>query len=280
MNNQYLTMAYAAVADRSDDPDTELPVQPRRMRPQVLPGAIPEGVWRGSELGSQVEETVATGWEALDAQLPGGGWPRRSLTEVLAPQPTVLEWRLLSGALARVAAEGGELVLVGPPKHPHVPGLLRLGLDRRRLVWIQASTPAERLWVTEQMIKSDSAGAVVAWLPQARAEQIRRLQVCALGCRAPVFLCRPEAARHESSAAPLRVHARQGLDWELQLELFKRRGPSLDAPLRLPSIPGGLAAVLTPRLMKPSLLTQRMESVDAVGSPASRSRSVRQLALH
>jgi len=130
------------------------------------------------------------------------------------------------------------------------------------------------------MIKSDAAGVIVAWLPQARQEQIRRLQVCALACQAPVFLCRPEAARHESSAAPLRMHVTYGLDWELKVEIFKRRGPALDTVLRLPSIPGGLASVLTPRLLEPSRLFKRMETVDAVGSAASRRRSVQQLAVH
>ena len=262
------------------EPDWQAALPPRRGRPAVVPGEVPEGVWRGSELGTQATETLSTGWAALDAQLPGGGWPRRSLTELLAPQPGVLEWRLLGGALARAVAAGGQVILVGPPKHPHLPGLVHAGLHARQLVWIRAETPAERLWVTEQMIRSDAAGAVVAWLPQARQEQIRRLQVCALACSAPVFLCRSEAARHESSAAPLRVHATYGVDWELQVDICKRRGPSLAAPLRLPSIPGGLAAVLTPRLRTPSLLNQRMETVDAVGRPAPRVRSGRQFAVH
>lgn len=252
---------------------------PKRARPAVVPGQVPEGIWRGDELGSQSVEAVSTGWASLDAELPGGGWPRRSVSEILAPQPAVLEWRLLGGALRQLVADGGQVVLVGPPKHPHLPGLVHEGANAKQLIWIQADTPAERLWVTEQMIKSDAAGAVIAWLPQARQEQIRRLQICALGCRAPVFLCRPEAARHESSAAPLRVHASYGLDWELQLEVFKRRGPALAQPLALPSVPGGLASVLTPRLLAPSQLFKRMETID-VGSPAPRHRSVRQLAVH
>jgi protein ImuA len=260
--------------------DTEPPAPVPRARRVLAPGTFPEGVWRGSELGSEVIETVSTGWPDLDAQLPGGGWPRRSAAEILAPQPGVLEWRLLGGALAHAVAAKGQVVLIGPPKHPHLPGLVHAGLNARQLVWIRAESPAERLWVTEQMIKSDAAGAIVAWLPQARQEQIRRLQVCALACRAPVFLCRPEAVREESSAAPLRVHATYGVDWELRVEIFKRRGPSLEAPLRLPSIPGGLASVLTPRLLTPSLLKKRMETADVVGSPAPRVRSGRQLVVH
>lgn len=140
-----------------------------------------------------------------------------------------------------------------------------MGLSERQFVWVQADQPAERLWTTEQLIKSKAAGAVVAWLPKARAEQIRRLQVCAQGCEGLVFLCRPEAARHESSAAPLRVHAAAGLDWTLDVHILKRRGPTHERPLALPSIPGGLASVLTPRARR--LTHPAAEVCHAVGSP-------------
>ena len=47
--------------------------------------------------------------------------------------------------------------------------------------------------------------AVLAWLPEARPEQIRRLQVNALSSDAPAFLVRPERVGQQSSAAPLRL---------------------------------------------------------------------------
>lgn len=271
--------AAANSAWHNDEAPSETPG--RRLRAVVTPGQIPQGILRGSELGSQVAEVVSTGWPALDAELPGGGWPCRSITEILSPQPAVIEWRLLGAALRQVVAGKDQVVLIGPPKHPHLPGLVHEGLTASQLVWVQAETPVERLWVTEQMVKSNVAGVIVAWLPQARQEQIRRLQVCASACQAPVFLCRPEAARHESSAAPLRVHVGYGLDWELQVDVFKRRGPALDRQLQLPSVPSGLASVLTPRLQKPSRLFDGMETVDAVvGRTAPQHRSVQRLAVH
>lgn len=235
---------------------------------RALPSAVEAAVWRGSELGQVGDTDVCpSGWPALDAELPGGGWPTRSICEVLTAQPSVLEWRLLAPALKAVVAKGGQVVLVGPPRVPHLPGLVHEGLDERQLVWVQADKPAERLWVTEQLIKADAAGAVLAWLPQARQDQLRRLQVCAAGCAGLVFLCRPAAARHEASAAPLRVQASVTLDWELDVEVFKRRGPVHGKPLRLASVPGGLSAILTPRLRQPSRLISR-EAASAVGRPA------------
>ena len=236
-----------------------------------LPAAVERSIWRGSELSWQLDAVQPSGWATLDQELPGGGWPTRSVTEVLTAQPAVLEWRLLGPALRGVSEAGGQVVVIAPPRIPHMPGLLHAGLRDKQFILIQAETPAERLWVTEQVIKSNAAGAVVAWLAQARQEQIRRLQVCAQGCEGLVFLCRPQAARHEASAAPLRLQASVGLDWELHLDLFKRRGPAHEGTLVLPSVPGGLSAVLTPRLLAPSVLVSR-EAPHAVGSTASTGR--------
>jgi protein ImuA len=246
----------AALSWADPVPAPRPPSEPSRAVP--LPAAVDALVWRGTQLGQVATSAVCpSGWAELDAQLPGGGWPQRALSELLTTQASILEWRLLAPALRPIVAGGGQVIIVGPPLHPHVPGLVAEGLDERQLVWIQADTPAERLWVTEQVLRSNAAGAVVAWLSHARQEQLRRLQVSATGFDGPVFLCRPEAARHESSAAPLRVLASLGLDWEIELRVLKRRGPAHDEVLRLPSVPASLAAVLTPRLRRPSRLLAR-----------------------
>lgn len=231
-------------------------------------------VWRASSLGSCASPGLASGFAALDAELPGGGWPTRALSEILTPLWGVLEWRLLAPALRpllaapppravpgrgrgkRVATtatspppERRSLLLINPPRTPHLPGLAALGLPPQQLVWIAAEKPQQQLWATEQAIKADAAAAVLAWLPQARPEQIRRLQACALGSAAPVFLLRPWTARQQSSAAPLRVLVTPGTAWTLAVHLLKRRGPAHEGWLNLPSIPSELAAVLTPRML-------------------------------
>ena len=235
-----------------------------------LPPQVDAAVWRANSLGTPVTDVVTTGWPDLDIQLPGGGWPCRSVTEVLQPQPSVVEWRLLGPALRRVVNAGQTIAVVGPPKRPHLPGLRHAGLDDHQFIWVRAETPAERLWATEQLIRSNACGALLAWLPQARPEQLRRLQVCAGSCDGPVVLFRPEAARHEASAAPLRVLASFGLDWEIELSILKRKGPRHEGLLRLASIPGGLESVLTPRLRSPSQLIANRERADVLGSATPR----------
>jgi protein ImuA len=66
--------------------------------------ALHPGLWRASQMGGAAQRVTASGFEALDAQLPGGGWPHGLLTELLLPQAGVGELRLLAPALAAVAA--------------------------------------------------------------------------------------------------------------------------------------------------------------------------------
>lgn len=141
---------------------TSAPVDVETSALPKLPLAVEAAVWRAKELGIASTSVVASGWPALDEELPGGGWPCRAVTEVLAPQPSVREWRLLSPTLRQVVAAGGQIVVVGPARHPHLPGLLHEGLDERKLIWIRAEAPSERMWVAEQLIRSNAAGAIVA----------------------------------------------------------------------------------------------------------------------
>ncbi|MFT7721658.1 MAG: translesion DNA synthesis-associated protein ImuA [Roseateles sp.] len=209
----------------------------------LLDAALQGRLWRGSSLGAQAAPTLPSGFAALDAELPGGGWPVQAVVELLAPQFGVLEWRLLAPGLrawwAAAPAGPGPLLLVNPPHTPHLPGLQALGLPPSALVWVSAATPAQQLWAAEQAIKSRVA--VLAWLPEARPEQLRRLQVGALGSAAPAFLLRPEPARQQASAAPLRLVVRPGDGGGLAVHLLKRRGPAHEGWLALPAAPAALA---------------------------------------
>ena len=87
----------------------------------LLLDAIPS-LWRASDLGRSAAPVCPSGFAALDAELPGGGWPCGQLTEVLQPEAGWREWRLLAPCLARLSQQGS-VVLVGPPLVPHLPAL-------------------------------------------------------------------------------------------------------------------------------------------------------------
>ncbi len=219
------------------------------------PASVAAALWRGSDLGastgSGTGRTLPSGHAALDEHLPGGGWPCGALTELLAPPVAPSPWRLIGPALALAANAGraGPVLLIGPPQQPHLPGLCLSGLAAAQFIWVDVQRQADRLWALEQALKANAAAALVAWLPQARPDHLRRLQVCAQRSEAPVFVLRPAAAQHEPSAAPLRLRWQadaQGMG--LAVQILKRRGLPHEGWITLQGLPGPLQRVVQHRL--------------------------------
>ena len=207
---------------------------------------LPPQVWRGRELAGAQESTLATGHAALDAQLPGGGWPLGSLVEILQQQAQQHVWQLAGPALAQaMRARGDPAVLVQPPYQPFGPALREQGIVPEHLLCVHAEKPAARLWATEQALHCADVAAVLAWLPQARAEDLRRLHLAAQGGEKLLFVFRGLEARGQSSPARLRLLVAGGE--QLEVSILKRRGPPLAQPLQLRALPLQLAALLAAR---------------------------------
>lgn len=217
-------------------PQPLAPVRPAR--PQLAPETLHPSLWRAHQLGRSADITLPSGFGLLDAQLPGGGWPRRVLTELLLPHPGIGEMRLLAASLAAVQQAGRLVMMFDPPATVSAPALAELGLDVNQLLVIhthlQLRPGADRLWALEQALKSGHVGAVVAWLPQRlRAERLRRLQLAAHAHDGPAFMLRETAVQGQASAAPLRLALHPAGADQLALRVLKRRGPPLLAPLHL-----------------------------------------------
>ena len=205
-----------------------------------LDAALGAAVWRAHQLGRHTARGVPSQFAALDAELPGGGWPVGSLTELLIERHGIGELRLVLPALARLAQDGCEVLWVAPPFIPYAPALQQHGLTLARLLVVNAAQRADRLWVIEQVLKSASVGALVAWLPEddntlVATDRLRRLQLAAQGTRSLAFIVRPQAARNAASPAPLRLQLAPAAAGEerLRVDILKRRGPPLAAPLAL-----------------------------------------------
>jgi hypothetical protein len=155
-------------------------------------------VWRGRAMPVPAGEQP-TGWAALDAALPAGGWPDASLTEILLPADGVGELCLLLPTLARLSQGQRPVVIVAPPYAPCVAGWQQHGVDMRRVDIVEAPD-AEVLWAAEQCLRSGSCAAVLAWPHQADDRALRRLQVAADTGKTLAFALRDR--RHLSSASP------------------------------------------------------------------------------
>ncbi len=120
------------------------------------------------------------------------------------------------------------------------------GLSPARLLWVPGESAAARLWATEQALRCADVAAVLAWLPQARAADLRRLQLAAArGGDGLLFVLRPGPAARTASPAPLCLRLDVGAAGDaLMVDILKRRGSPLAAPLRLPAQPPVVRALL------------------------------------
>ena len=234
------------------------------------------GVWRAQDM-TRDELVCPSGYPALDAELPGGGWPMGAMVELLQVDATQHVWQLLAPALAQqiqTGPPGQAVVLIGAPAMPFGPGLAARGLDPQRLLCVQAEGLAQRLWVAEQALRCADVTAVLVWLPGAGSEflgsklmgsergssvnlqmQLRRLQI-AVPPRSLLFALRPLAAQAEHSCARLRLGVQidavagaraSGAADRLQIRILKRRGPAPLLPVELPPHPQRLADLLAAR---------------------------------
>ena len=182
-------------------------------------------VWRANGLASATIPALASGFSALDDELPGGGWPRGTLTEILSDRVGIGECSLLIPALAHLAGEGKWSLLVAPPQALHAPAWASAGIDLARLIVVSPSRASDARWVAEQALASGALGSVLCWTTHLDARQVRRLEVAAAGSETVAFLFRPARARAESSPCALRLLLSAGARGHLAVELLKRRGP-------------------------------------------------------
>jgi protein ImuA len=199
-------------------------------------------IWRGRSVARL--ETLPTGFAVLDWALPGQGWPRAGLIEILSARTGVGELYLLLPALAaltrRVSARW--CAWIAPPFEPYAPALAAQGVALDRMFVARGSSP---LWAFEQSLISGACEAVLGWAPRVarrassrasireprrepicepiRERDIRRLQLAAEKGRTLGVLFRPRQAANESSSAMLRMMV-EPMEQGARVTLLKSRG--------------------------------------------------------
>jgi hypothetical protein len=166
---------------------------------------------------------LATGFASLDAVLPGGGWPRGAVTELLGERAGIGELSLLLPALIALARAGRTLACVAPPHLPYAPALQQAGLPLERLLWLPLDPSREALWAAEQLLRCPAVGAVLLWPAVIDERQVRRLQLAAETGGGSAWLYRPAQAAEAPSPAALRLRLHACADG-LRIEILKSRG--------------------------------------------------------
>ena len=188
-------------------------------------------VWRGRSAAPL--QVLPTGFATLDGQLPGKGWPRTGLIEILIARFGSGELDLLLPTLAALtrAAAARWCVWVAPPLMPFAPALASRGVALDRVAVVNGARP---LWALEQALRSGACDAALGWTRQIKPREIRRLQLAAERGRTLGVLFRPRRAAREPSAAVLRLSLAPCAAG-VRITLLKGRGARGSVDLKLPA---------------------------------------------
>jgi cell division inhibitor SulA len=183
-------------------------------------------LWRGKEAPARDLSHRASTFNALDAALPGGGWPEAGLLEVLLGADGLGELRLLLPLLAQLTQAGRTVLLVAPPYRVNAPAWQAAGLRLSQLHVVEASAK-EAAWAMEQALRAGCCGAVLGWFLHGNTpdQELRRLQVASEAGQALGIAFRPLRVRDNPSPAPLRLQLKGREDSSApELRLLKCRG--------------------------------------------------------
>jgi hypothetical protein len=206
-------------------------------------------LWRGDRL-ARADDAIASGFASLDRELPGGGWPKATLTELLVDEEGIGELRLILPVLKRIARAGEWIALVAPPHIPYAPAFAGRGIDPARVIVIEAEEDKHCWWAAEQVLRANSVGALLFWPKTLGDQRVRRLQLAAQEGEALAFLFATTARAPQPSPAPLRIRlALSG--HRLSVDIFKRRGGVVSAPLLLDVTSGPSANAQNDRALSP-----------------------------
>jgi hypothetical protein len=178
-------------------------------------------LWRGR--GAVVAAGIPTGFAALDAALPGGGWPRTGLIEVLAGGAGQGELTLWVPLLRHFTQQEQTrcCAFIAPPFEPFAPAWRAAGMQVERLLVVRDSDP---LWALEQGLLSGVCASAFGWVDAgAGLVALRRLALAATRGACLGVLIRPPRVASEPTAAVLRLAVAR-TEGGLSVQLLKGRG--------------------------------------------------------
>lgn len=177
-------------------------------------------IWRGN--GVARADGISTGFASLDAALPGSGWPRQGLIEILSPRLGCGELYVVLPLLASLTSRknGRWCAWISPPHEPYAPALAAHGVAIDRVLVVRSE---EELWPFEQALRLGACDIALGWPRKISGRRMRRLQLAAERGRALGVLFRSVSAARKASPAMLRLLVEPALRG-IRLRLLKSRG--------------------------------------------------------
>ena len=194
-------------------------------------------LWRASDIDKRSH--TGTGYVNLDNILPGGGWPKKGLVEIINQHYGVGELQLLIPLMRSIIKQGKSILWVSPPHIVYAPALLQAGIDTERILVVDETASCKNaLWSIEKALRSKDCGLVLTWQTWLSFKVLRRLQIAAENGGTLGFIFKRRDNKSSPSSMRLQIkntmHGYHNFD-EALITVIKARGnlKSRDARVKL-----------------------------------------------
>ena len=185
-------------------------------------------LWRGCELAGQGRDGYSTGFPELDDILPGRGWPRSGLVEVVTRHWGMGELQLLMPLMRSMIAQGKWILWVAPPYQLYAPALVQAGIDTRQVLIVKADTSCrDALWSMEKALQTQNCGLVLAWQNWLPGRVLRRLQLAGETGETLGVLFKHNDSKYSPSPMRMQIEGssnKESTFSEAEVTLLKARG--------------------------------------------------------
>ena len=195
-------------------PGNPAQASPRQPLDTLLTGN--PALWRGCDMAGRGNHGQPTGYPTLDAILPGQGWPRNALVEIISPQWGMGELQLLVPLMRSIVARGQWILCIAPPYQLYGPALAQAGINTRQVLVVRPDASlTDALWSMEKALQTENCGLVLAWQNWLPNKVLRRLQLAAETGQTLGVLLQRHVSKDSPSSLRLQIKAcstRRALD--------------------------------------------------------------------
>lgn len=133
-------------------------------------------IWRLGDETTKNRDVYRSGLKELDNFLPGGGWPRIGLIEIIVKHYGLGELQILMPLMRNLTTHDKLLLWICPPYKICTSTLIKAGIDIEKLLIINSEVRTkDALWAAEQALQTQEFGIVLLWRNDVTRSALHRL---------------------------------------------------------------------------------------------------------
>ncbi len=142
----------------------------------------------------------------VEQAFPNGVFPQGALHEFVAlkPEHSAACGGFIGGLLACLMKEGAPCVWVGTARKLFPLALSAFNVQAERIIFMDAASEKDALWIAEEALKCEGLAAVVAEIGSLNLSESRRLQLAVEQSGVTGFILRKDAGKKAGSIATAR----------------------------------------------------------------------------